>query len=333
MDPSTVQQNVQKGVQNYVSSHPGVRSIPVPQLTGAVIRNVKGTVLTDEERDDLAELQKDLARFGSEYEEWKEEIQAKIAAVLEKWDQWPADKQYLRNRIEHLLPDTDAWFARMEDLSSRAGSSRSSLRRLQRNLTAYRESGDGRKLVEKTVTDVGSVDDEYMASYMDKLLVQVERNELTQIKDSDEKFFQAYLDADKPGITVFRGDGRGVKADSLDNFTFTDIKAEGNSDISFYGVVQHTHSSADKNGMVSTTTDKAQAIAWAVDGKRYGLLYELRPKNYIDVGYLLRKRNFRNRFAGQLEILIPGDLTAAEIVAVSLYRESDRSNPVKRIEQ
>jgi hypothetical protein len=102
------------------------------------------------------------------------------------------------------------------------------------------------------------------------------------------------------------------------------VVAGGSTDITFFGVVQHTHTSTQKNGMVSTTTDRAQAYDWAMNGHTHGVVFEFELTDYIHVGSLLASRNFKNRFAGQKEILAPGDIPASAISKVSLYNKDTR---------
>lgn len=319
-DPREALRSLVQGLSPQVASRVSAQSL---------VSVVQEKMEPEESADgDLAELRVDLAKYGSEYDSWKLEIEKKIAAIRQEWGPWPSAKQYLLNRLEYLVPDTAKWLARMKDLSERAESSASARKRLAGNLTAYSKGGDGRQLLEKTRADLNSMN----YAYMDGVLISKERDDTTQIRASDEAFFQNYLLQGKPGISVYRGDGRGVNANSLNGFAFQDVLAGGTPDITFAGVVEHTHTSSLKNGMVSTTTDQAQAIAWAVDDHKFGLVYELRPVNYIHVANLLRARNFKNRFAAQLEILIPGNLPAAQVFAVSLYRQAGKTL-VQRIQQ
>ncbi|MEN9985514.1 MAG: hypothetical protein RI925_1016 [Pseudomonadota bacterium] len=155
------------------------------------------------------------------------------------------------------------------------------------------------------------------------------RDALSQINDLDEQFFAQYMKQPKPPITVYRGDGRGVGANFLDKYHPEDIMAGGTPDISFYGVVQHTHTSTQKNGMVSTTTEKNQAHSWAMDGKNYGVVYTFKLKNYIHVAELLARRHFKDRFAAQKEILAPGNIPAGDIISVRLYGKQGLIKEVK----
>jgi len=156
----------------------------------------------------------------------------------------------------------------------------------------------------------------------DEELTENERDSLDHVTPADERYFQWYLKQSRPAKQVYRGDGRGVNAGFLVGFKFESILPEGTPDISFFGVLQHTHSSINKNGMVSTTSDRNQAYHWAIDDHNHGVVYEMQVTNYIDVGELLAARNFKNRFAAQLEILIPGKIMAAEVRAVVLYSKA-----------
>lgn len=281
------------------------------------------------EAGDLAKLQSELDGYRSEYQKSKAEINGKVAHSLDLGP-WPSDRQYLLNRIESLLPELAQWMARMQSLSANAGKSKGARKKLAANLKAYSEGGDGRKLLEMTRVAVNSVESEMIQA--DQLLIATERDDLGKIVKADESYFQDYLKQGKPPISVYRGDGRGVNQNTLNGYVFTGVQAGGTPDISFFGVVQHTHSSTYKNGMVSTTPSLQQAIDWAVDDHPYGLVFEIRPANYIDVAFLLGARNYKNRFAAQLEILIPGSLAASEIAAVSLYQQAGKAL-VQRIQQ
>jgi hypothetical protein len=63
------------------------------------------------------------------------------------------------------------------------------------------------------------------------------------------------------------------------------------------------------------------AIDWAIDDHRYGLVFEFLVSDYIDVNGVLSQRNFRNRYTGQYEFLIPRAIYASEVKSVSLYQQ------------
>jgi|GEM_PF-5787604 len=149
-----------------------------------------------------------------------------------------------------------------------------------------------------------------------------QRSQLTQIVEADEEFFRQYLQETKPRLRVYRGNGIGVNANSLDTLTFTDILPGGRPDISFYGVVEHTHTNTLKNGMVSTTSSFSIAHGFATDDHKYGIVYEIVLDNYINVTSLQNRRNFRERYPGQYEILVPGPIPASKIVSATLYNKS-----------
>ena len=147
-----------------------------------------------------------------------------------------------------------------------------------------------------------------------------QRANLTEIHQYDEEAFDTYLNSQKKPVTVYRGDGRGVTQDALQNYIRQDIDPKpGEPDVSFRGVVAHTHSNSSPGGMVSTTSDEAQAIEWASDSHTWSLVYEIELSDYIDVNSLLAQRNFRNRYQKQYEFLIPRAIKAQEIKSVSLY--------------
>jgi len=148
-----------------------------------------------------------------------------------------------------------------------------------------------------------------------------ERALTTEIVPSDEVFFQEYLAKRKIPRTAYRGDGRNVNAGSLAAYVRTGVLPKpGAPDITFAGVVDHTHSNSSPGGMVSTTSQRQGAIDWAVDDHRYGLVFEFLVSDYIDVNSVLSQRNFRNRYHGQYELLIPRAIYMSEVKGVSLYQ-------------
>ena len=153
-------------------------------------------------------------------------------------------------------------------------------------------------------------------------LLSTQRETLMQIDELDEEYFHQYLSSRKPAATVYRGDGRGMNANSLAQLRLSGVDPKpGQRDFSFYGVVDHTHTNSSPGGMVSTTHDKDIAIGFAVDKHNYGLVYEFKVTQYIDVNALLAARNFRNRYEAQYEYLIPGSLPQSAITKVSLYQK------------
>lgn len=148
------------------------------------------------------------------------------------------------------------------------------------------------------------------------------RNDITKITISDELYFQEYIKKQKKPQVVFRGDGRNL---NIQNFQIGTIQAEGNPNISFYGVVEHTHTNTAKNGMISTTTDEEQAKKWATGGgKRNGVVYKIILDNYIDVDKLLSNRNFKNRYQGQKEIMSLGHIEASKILSAVIYNKNKK---------
>jgi hypothetical protein len=150
-----------------------------------------------------------------------------------------------------------------------------------------------------------------------------QRIHLTDLIPEDEEYFQAYLRS-RPTtpINVYRGDGRGVTADSLDNLVgVTGITPVGALDLTFKGIAEHTHSNTMPGGVISTAGNKDCAIHFAVDKHKYGLVYTMQVTNYIDVNTVLRARNFKVRFEAQQEYIIPCQITAANIIRVELYEK------------
>lgn len=151
-------------------------------------------------------------------------------------------------------------------------------------------------------------------------LLRTMRSSLAEIAPSDERFFQDYRKSSKPAVTVYRGAGWGITATSLDNYAGPgDIQPKaGTPDRTFYGVVNHQWSNRNHGCMVSCTAKICLGVHFAVDSHNYGLVYEIEIDDYIDVNWLLKKRNFRNRYLGQHEFLIPRAIRATEIRRVYL---------------
>lgn len=158
-------------------------------------------------------------------------------------------------------------------------------------------------------------------------LLQRQRADLVDICELDEAYFREYLAKYKKPVRVYRGTGINVNANSLQGFVRQDLPPKpGDPEISFYGVVAHTHSNSSPGGMVSTTSHKQGAIEWATDKHNFGLVFEFLIWEYIDVNALLATRNFRNRYYGQYEYLIPRGLRASELKAVTLYAKDRAGN-------
>lgn len=159
-------------------------------------------------------------------------------------------------------------------------------------------------------------------------LLQRQRADLVDICELDEAYFREYLAKYKKPVRVYRGTGINVNANSLKGFVRQDLPPKpGDPEISFYGVVAHTHSNSSPGGMVSTTSHKQGAIEWATDKHNFGLVFEFLIWEYIDVNSLLAARNFRNRYHGQYEFLIPRGLRASELKSVTLYAK-DKADKV-----
>lgn len=263
--------------------------------------------------EQLTEIRDGLAACRLELQGWRREFEA-----IRQNGYVPVERSYLLNRAESRIPDLLDRISQLARFAGRSTVSPKRFEEVRRFLRWYREGDDGRELLIQTRKEAAEIDGQGEGA-----LLASERDTLTTIVQSDERYFREYLAEAKDEITVYRGDGRNITATSLDDFVIRDVLPKpGEPDVSFQGVVEHTHTNTLSNGMVSTTTDQAQAIAWAVDDHRFGLVYEIRPRNYINVGELLRARNFKDRYAGQLEILIPGKVAAAEVVSVTLYNNA-----------
>jgi multimeric flavodoxin WrbA len=259
----------------------------------------------------VEKLASDLSEHRAKFEDDLDAIKKFIA----HWQPLPVGHKYLQNRMESLEPELKAFFENTQALVPKAMTSNAALKHLEKSLGWYTKSGDAAALVKVTV-DACKGD---LSASVEREILSTLRTELGQIHPSDERFFQAYLNAGRPPLTVYRGDGRGANAQSLNGFVRQAIPAGGTADVTFFGVVQHLESSTNKNGMVSTTTDRTQALDWALDGKKFGLLYTLQVTHYIDTIDLLRQRNFKHRFPAQLEILVPAQIPVGEIVLVEHF--------------
>lgn len=205
----------------------------------------------------------------------------------------------------------DAFFREARQLAQRAVASDRSLDAFLRKVNWYDRSG-GKNAIKAAVADLDH-----------KLRLQ-ERDELSQIVELDEEYLRLYRDAPKPPLTVYRGEGRGVGANSLHDFAFADLPAVGVADFTMFGVVEHTHTNAAKNGMVSTSTSLDVARYWATFDHDYGLVFTIMLDNYIHVANLLGRRNFKNRFPRQFEVLALGTIPASKVVSAALYRRGDK---------
>lgn len=223
------------------------------------------------------------------------------------------DHGYLKEPID----TTDQFFRDAKELARRATSTKS-LDAFVRKLNSYDNSG-GKHALQSAV------------AALDRKLRSKRRDDVLQITLLDEDYFKRYLKAHKPPLRVFRGDGREIDADSLDNYVFQDVPWGGTPDVSFGGVVGHTHSNTDKNGMVSATSRHDVAHFYATTGHEYGLVVKFKLERYIHVANLLRQRNFKNRFPGQFEILAPGAIPASNAVSVTLYEGERKIARVKNV--
>jgi hypothetical protein len=258
------------------------------------------------------------------------EFQADAAQINQLLKRWlrviSARNKYLLNRMESLEPTLKSFFDRAQGLAEKAADSRTAAEQLKRDMGWYTKSGDAKALVKLTLQ--GCQDLHRSQSTFELELLATERTALGQVHDADEDFFTAYLNAGRPPMRVYRGDGRGTREELMQKCVRRAIDAEGSPDVSFFGVVQHIESSTNKNGMLSTTTNRAQALDWALDSNKHGLLYTFDVSRYIDTIDLLRQRNFKHRHPAQQEILVPTQIPAGECVSVQLFAASDKVNPI-----
>jgi|GEM_PF-4816976 hypothetical protein len=246
--------------------------------------------------------------------------------IFNRWNYYSSIKEQILKIInseygwdmeyeQFLFDEYETFFRKIRIVPERASKSPASYKRLLRQFNLW--DGPLKKKLDDTLNGLAKI--YRKRKEKDQQLISVQRDDLSSITEADERYFQWYLKKDKLPKKVYRGDGRSITAQFFNNFNFESILPGGIPDISFRGVVEHTHTSTQKNGMVSTTTDKRQAYQWAVDNHNYGVVYRMKVRNYVNVAELLAARNFRDRFAAQLEILIPGKIMAEEVETVTLY--------------
>ncbi|MFP4362043.1 MAG: DUF4157 domain-containing protein [Alphaproteobacteria bacterium] len=170
----------------------------------------------------------------------------------------------------------------------------------------------------------------YIASpeFQEKLLLKKQRIQLHEVVEADEVYFEKYMAIPKSSVLVYRGDGRDVTEENMLDFNLKPLFPEGGRDISFRGIVGHVTTNTMKNGMISTTADKACAIHFAVSKHKFGRVYTMEVRKWIDVEEVLRARNFKNRFEGQREYVVYEPILTAHYVSVEVYKQ----NPAKDTE-
>jgi hypothetical protein len=279
-------------------------------------------MLSEAQRLKLPDLRAKAEGLVEQYQPIRREIMAIVASP------YSTDLEgglNLQEDVDEWLPEFDTYFRKLAMIPDRAAGSVASFERLQRQLALWESKLKGS--LENQLVKLRTAHTERRD--VDTNLVSVERDNLDHIRPADERYFQWYLKQSRPSQLVFRGDGRDVTAESFDTLAFTDMPPGGSRDVSFFGVVQHTHSNTNKNGMVSTTTDPDIALGFAVDTHNLGVVWEMQLSEYIHVADLLRARNFKDRFAGQREVLVPGPVPASTIVSATLY-DKDRKVVKKR---
>jgi len=207
-----------------------------------------------------------------------------------------------------VFNELDVKFSILTDLSIRAATNDKTYGEFIKQVNFYDKSGGMNKFFN-------------IYKNIEKGLLSEERNDTNQFTELDEVYFRNYMEGSKSPITVYRGDGRDVTSDSFDKLPFADMPAGGSPDITFAGVVEHTHTNTLKNGMVSCTTDPKVALHFATESHQYGVVWELMLENYIHVTNLLKARNFKYRFPGQFEVLYPGAIPGSKIVSATLYKK------------
>lgn len=276
--------------------------------------------LTQSEQEQLKKQEERLKQIIDDFDQNKKDISDKLLLVEQNLRKEDIEKvSSIREKSDIIFGEMNFFFKEATVLL-RQSSSIDNLRKLIKKLNYYEFSG-GKNGMTNILSEVNYIYNRLREEKGGKIESPEERNDIMKITDIDECFFAEYMKRSKPAITVYRGDGRGINEHYLDNYVPQEIVAGGIPDISFRGVVEHTHSNTQKNGMVSTTTSKEQAIEWAVDKNNYGILYEIKLLNYIDVNALLERRKFKSRFAAQKEIVAPGNIPAKNIISLTLYRK------------
>lgn len=278
--------------------------------------------LTRLEQEQLKKQEERLKQIIDDFSENKKDISDKLLLVEQNLRKEDIKKiSFIREKTDTILWKMNFFFKEATDLLQ--SPSIENLRELIKKLNFYEFSG-GKNEMTNISSKINYIYNGLRKKMGGRIDSPKERNNIMEITDIDEYFFSEYMKRSKPAITVYRGDGRGINENYLDNYVPQEIIAGGTADISFRGVVEHTYSNTQKNGMVSTTAIKEQAIEWAVDKNNYGIVYEIKLLNYIDVNTLLERRKFKSRFAAQEEIMAPGNIPAKNIIALTLYKKGKK---------
>jgi hypothetical protein len=294
------------GLISLQSSKSAVSSLHAPQLAMVQLRPLNMV-----ECEDLADAKKRLASLQERYETHK----ALIADALRKRGGFGNVLGYFQDlgwdHATEEVSQLDAQFQSLKELSVNAPTNHKVCSQFISKVNFYDRSG-GMNRFFNIYKDI------------EKGLLSKERNNTNQFTEMDEVYFRKYLAGSKSPITVYRGDGRDVTSESFDTLPFTTMPAGGTPDITFAGVVEHTHTNTLKNGMVSCTTEPDVALHFATADHQYGVVWELILDNYIHVINLLKARNFKYRFPGQFEVLYPGAIPGAKIVSATLYNKKTK---------
>lgn len=279
--------------------------------------------LTGSEQEQLKKQEERLKLIINNFNENKKDISDKLLLVEQNLRKEDIKKiSFIREKTDTILWKMNFFFKEATDLLLQSPSI-NNLRELIKKLNFYEFSG-GKNEMTNISSKINYIYNGLREKMGGKIDSPKERSNITEITDIDEHFFAEYMKRSKPAITVYRGDGRGINENYLDKYVPQEIIAGGTADISFRGVVEHTHSNTQRNGMLSTTTIKEQAIGWAVDNNNYGIVYEIKLLNYIDVNALLERRKFKSRFAAQEEIMVPGNIPAKNIISLTLYNRGKK---------
>jgi tetratricopeptide (TPR) repeat protein len=311
--PRAVPQEAVLALQRSLGNQATARALGAQPQAGE--RVLARRQLTGSEREQLSAAKTRLRELEQEYEQAK----ASIMDALEIKNQFNDALAYLHKMnlsdVTERVERTEKFFREAHELEQQAGSSDKQFDAFMRKVRGYEQSG-GRNTIQAAVAE------------LNRKLKSVERNELTQITELDEDYFKQYRASPKAPMTVYRGNGIGVTATSLDAFAFQDIPYGGTPDVSFAGVVEHTHTNTLKNGMVSTTSSFDVAHFWATSKHPYGIVYEILLDDYIHVANLLGRRNFKDRYPKQFEILAPGSVPSGKVVSATLYQKDQEVKKV-----
>lgn len=258
--------------------------------------------------EELTEATTRLTRIKKDYSAKKPVIEDAFRQRGGYADELGYVRQAMEGQVQAECARLENEFAELRELAGRGRSNAAALASFVKRVNALDKSGGMNRF-------------NNLYNSVDRSLRSEERNSTNQFTEYDEIYFRDYISKSRGKKKVYRGDGRGVTQTSFDTLPFADMPAGGSPDITFAGVVEHTHTNTLKNGMVSTTTDFDTALHFATSKQTYGVVWELELTEFIDVAALLKARNFKYRFPDQYEVLAPGSIPASKIKSAKLYEK------------